>query len=579
MNKYYAYPNIDLWKTEMWADRKAPLHKLIEYMMETNTITESDYVPSYEYDDLFQSPLFRMKTHGIDDPAVVKELNDAGLHYLCTGQGGTGLNEHCWICLCPQKNIDEWKRLPVLIVFDKEDESTPLWTMLALKKYDNYVDMLKQSMDFMLVIMVNEKPDYSGIYFGIMQEFSVLFPSDISRFYIDMTEVLKKTALKDVEGFTFTDLEGHPRDPDEAVEKFGALEIPVLNVAGNWGNGDSLERGLIVTYQMNEGRFDRDWLIHSEIGKQMAQDMLYEYKYNYVEDKNLIAEMAAKGLIYDVKYNEYDERYIVAFPREAYEKGEKLPVVVIFQEVYGGNEHLAVTANSYLAEWLEIAAQGECALVFFVLEDIVSNDRVIDVVNKAAETYPFDMTRLYVTGHSHDGYFTYAFANRNPDFVTAIATMGMGVCPVGMNDVADYNEVHNIANYDVPTIALAGLCESAFPTDEDDKLNRWVPMVKQIFRNFNIPERTDEQILAAFTSENYTERVTCLPGDRFETLWLAGFENYIVDFVNKDGQCHLRVVRGQNMPHTVTPTMCTLSWSFLRRFKRDPKTKKIIELY
>ena len=160
-----------------------------------------------------------------------------------------------------------------------------------------------------------------------------------------MKRILKKTALRDVEGFSFRAADGTPLDPDAAVEPFGALRIPVLNVAGNWGNGDSLERGLIMTYAMNEGRFDRDRLVRSQLGRQMAEDMRYEYKYDRVEDPALIAEMEEKGLVYSVRYNELNERYIVAAPREAVESGTKLPVVLILQEVYGGNEHLAVTAN------------------------------------------------------------------------------------------------------------------------------------------------------------------------------------------------------------------------------------------
>ncbi len=581
MNPYYSYPGIELWQTEKWADRKAPLHKLIEYIMEHDTIEESDYVPSYPYREGEMNPLFRAKTHGIDDPKAVEELKEAGLHYLCTGQGGGagGTKERCWICLCPQKNIDEWRRLPVLMVFDREDESTPLWTMRALKRYEKYVEMLKASMDFMLVIFVNEVPDYAGIYFGIMQEFSVLFPSDTDRFYLDVGKALEKTALRDIPGFRMRDPGGNEQDPDGLVESFGSLRVPVLNLKGNWGNGDSLERGLVMTFIMNEGRFDREWLIHSELGRRMVEDMGYEYRYDTVEDPRFLQEMEEKGIRYHIRYNALGERYLVAVPKSALESEEKLPVVLIFQEVYGGNEHLAVSAQSYLAEWIDIAAQGECILVYFVLEDIVSNDRAVDVVKAAAREFPMDLNRLYVTGHSHDGYFTYAFANRNPEFVTAMATMGMGLCPVGMNDLPDYSTTDPIAKYDIPTISLTGLCESSFPVDEEDKRGRWLPMLKQIFRNYRIPMRSDEEILGAFESRNAAERITALPGDHFETLWLAGFENYIVDFTNVDGKNHLRVVRGQNMPHTVTPTMCTLAWSFLRRFAKDPETGKLYERY
>ena len=583
MNKYYSYPNIDLWKNETWANKVSPAGHLIQYMQEHNTVAVSDYVPTYDisgYDDLTKHPLYRRKTHGIDDPGIVKELADCGISYLCTGQGGGAVRpEHCWICLCPQNAIDNWEKLPVYMFFDAEDETSPLWTMRALKHHWDKVEMLKRSMDFVLVILVDQYPSYDRIYFNIMQEFSILFPCDINRMYVDVSRVIDHMQLKDVPGFAYVDASGKPADPDAHVEQFGDLKLPVLNIVGNWGNCDSLERGLVITFGMNEGRFDRQWFIHSEVGKKMAQDMLYEYNYDHVNDPAFLKEMEDKGLVYKICFNKQGDRYIIAVPRQAYEEGKQLPVTLILQEVYEGNEHLAVTAHSYLAQWLEIAAQGECAIIFYVLEDIVSNDRAIDIVCDNAAEYNFDMSRVYITGHSHDGYFAYAMANRNPHFAAAIATLGIGVSPVGMNDVPDYSSTHNIANYDIPTVNIAGLCESDFPKSEEEKKTRWVNAWKQNFRNHNIPERTDEEILAAFDSKDYTQRTTCLAGDRFMTLWCDGIEHYIVDFDNKQGKNHLRVIRQQNMPHTVTPMMCTLSWDFLRRFKRDPETHEIIELF
>jgi len=582
MNKYYSYPNIDLWKTENWSDKVAPLGHLIQYIQEHNTVESSDYVPTYEFEEgkLQEHPLYRNKTHGIDDPGVVAELNKKGIHYLCTGQGGGGhVFEHCWICLCPQKAIDNWNKLPVYIFFGCEDEYDPRWTMRALKRHWDKVEMLERSMDFILVLMIDQFPCYDRIYFNIIQEFSILFPCDINRMYMDVASVTEHMQLKAVPNFELTDEKGNKIDPDSKIEAFGDLKRPVINIKGLWGNCDSLERGLVMTFGMNAGRFDREWMVHSEVGKRMASDMLYEYKYDNINDPAFIKEIENKGLIYRICFNELGERYLVACPRQQYEEKEQIPVVLILQEVYEGNEHLAVTAHSYCAQWLEIAAQGECCVIFYVLEDIVSNDRALDIVKKCAEEYPLDLSRVYLTGHSHDGYFTYAMANRNPDFAAAIAVLGMGPCPHGMNDPDDFTGTHPICNYDIPEFNACGVCESRFPKSEEDKNGRWVDEWKFIMRNHRIPAKTDEQILAAFDSTDHAQKVTCLPGDSFTTLWAEGIENYIVDFINVDGKKHLRCLRQQNMPHTVTPFMCTLSWDFMRRFRRNPETKEIEELY
>lgn len=581
MNKYYNYPNIDLWKTETWKDKTPPLAKLVLYMQQTNEIVPSDYVPSYPIEgDLKEHPLYRKKTHGIDDPAVLEELHDMGLHYHCTGQGGRKpVGERCWIIIGPQKAVDEWTKLPMLLVFDKQDEFDPRWTMRSVKKYWKYVEDVAKSKDYFLVIKTDVDLDEAMIWINILQEICCLYPIDTKQVHLDVSNIVDHMKLKDVPNYRYISSTGEEKDPDANVESFAAMNVPTINIYGQWNNCDSLHRALVMTHPMNEGRFDREWLVHSEVGKNMAQDMLYEWHYDNVEDPRMKAEMEAKGLVYNIKYDARGDRYIVAFPRQQYEEGTKIPLVLVLQEVYSGNEHLAVTAHSYAAEWLEIAAQGECGVIYYALEDIESNDNAIAIIKKEAEELPIDLSRVYLTGHSHDGYFAYAMANRNPDFVTAIATLGMGLCPEGMNTPPDYSNCHEIMKHDIPTVNVTGLCESGFPEDEADKQNRWIPMWKHIMKNHNIPIKSTEEIEAAFTSSNYVQKTTCMPGDRFHLLWKDGIEFYTVDFLNNKGKNHLRVIRQQNMPHTITPMMCTLSWDFLRRFRRDPETKEIIELF
>lgn len=579
MNKYYGYDNLDLWKTETWAEKVAPLSHLIEYIQETNEVKESDYVPTFEYEgDLHDHPLYRPKTHGFDDPGVIEELNKKGLTYLATGQGGKAGKECCWFCVCPTEAIENWNKLPVFLAFECEDEDDARWTMRALKRYTKHIDEIAEKRDFLLVVLVNQFPVYDKIYFNIMQEFSVLFPCDISRMYLDVSRVVEKGKLKDVPGFVYEDEKGNTADPDAAVELFGEMKIPVLNITGRWGNGDSLSRALVVTHRMNDGRFDREWMIHSETGKKMANDMLYEYHHDSVESPAFQKEMEEKGFVYEVCRTPQGDRYIWAIPRQAVEEQTVLPVVLFVQEVYEGNEHLAVTAHSYGGQYVENAAQGEFALCIFALEDIESNDRIIDCIKKDAERYPLDLSRVYLTGHSHDGYFSFAMADRNPDFVAAIAVLGMGLVSGGMNAGKEYERDYNIRTRDMPAICVTGLCESGFPKTEEEKQKEWLPSWKQVFRNYHIT-KSDEEILAAFDSEDHAQRVTCLAGDRFQTLWMDGFEHYIVDFKNDAGKYHLRIVRDQNMPHTITPFMCNIAWDFLRRFRRNPETHEIEELF
>ena len=93
------------------------------------------------------------------------------------------------------------------------------------------------------------------------------------------------------------------------------------------------------------------------------------------------------------------------------------------------------------------------------------------------------------------------------------------------------------------------------------------------------PMKSSEEIAATEFSEDYVERMLGIPADKTECLYLNGHENYIADIANNEGRYHLRVVALGDMPHTVTPTMADLCWSYVRRFARDQQTGETIELY
>ena len=54
-------------------------------------------------------------------------------------------------------------------------------------------------------------------------------------------------------------------------------------------------------------------------------------------------------------------------------------------------------------------------------------------------------------------------------------------------------------------------------------------------------------------------------GLKLYTQWVL---KPMFDYKNSDGNCHLRLVTLENLPHMITPQMVELSWSFLRRFCR-----------
>lgn len=280
------------------------------------------------------------------------------------------------------------------------------------------------------------------------------------------------------------------------------------------------------------------------------------------------------------------ERWFAFVPKQAMEEPEKkLPVTLIIQEVYDGNKHLAVTSLSYFYEYLNIAAQGECILLFFALEDWDSNDLFIDILNEAREQYPIDMQRIYVTGHSHDGCFSFEFARRHPEVIAAVATLGnQGILltPEAWGEpILSVSEerMNSMARIDMPLINVNGATENhALAPDDPEEFEKWAGFWQRRLIASRCPMKSFEEIRAARSSKNKAERILGFPADHAETVWADGAEHYIADVTNVEGKNHLRIVSSENMPHTVTPFMIDVSWNYLRRFARNLETLEVIEL-
>ena len=202
-------------------------------------------------------------------------------------------------------------------------------------------------------------------------------------------------------------------------------------------------------------------------------------------------------------------------------------------------------------------------------------------------------------GHSHDGGLTSHYARRHPKELAAIATLGVFAGLVSKNEMGPHmiavedEDVEYMRTIDMPTIVIDGYDEKRchFPLNADiqnmrpDHRNCLLTEESRILswqrrlRASNCPPKTAEQIRATADSSDYVERKLGIPSDRTECLFEGGFENYIADIRNEDGKDHLRIVGLGGMPHTITPLMCRLVWSYVRRFARDPVSGDCLELY
>ena len=137
----------------------------------------------------------------------------------------------------------------------------------------------------------------------------------------------------------------------------------------------------------------------------------------------------------------------------------------------------------------------------------------------------------------------------------------------------------DFARHDIPLINLCGQIENVFPHTErgTQGYRNAIDAYHRRLAAFRCPDKSDEEIEAALTGSDRANRVNGVPGDRSEIVWTMGFEAYISDVRNTDGNWHLRFVTLENLPHMISPQMAELSWSFLRRFARDAQTGEIRE--
>jgi pimeloyl-ACP methyl ester carboxylesterase len=582
MNQYYTYPHIELWQDDKWKDRLCSIDWLIQKIQgEDNIPAGKKYgFPETSNPKLLQG--YAAKANSVDIPETVEYWKSKGFLFKSLEQG----RKH-WISMVPVTAYNEnSEKYRVLITLHRMRFDDPWWAMKTLEDYRSRNEAFAQERDTILLYLISDGPDTDRIYGNILQEACVLYPADLEAVYLDVSPLIQKgQRLSAINGCNYRKNGGAHANPDECIEKIGGSGIEALNISGLWGSRDSLSRCLVMNHKMNEGLFDRDALAHSLTGKEMMESILLEYLYDDIYQQDYKKYWDEMGLIFDI-HETKGRRWTSMIPKCARENPEKkLPLVLIMQEVYRGNEHLALTANSYFYRYCQIAAQGECILLYFALEDPDSNDLLVDIAEEAFSLYPCDRRRVYVTGHSHDSWFARHFAYRHPGMIAALGMLGF---PFVMQppeetgnptESVDDEQLKAMEKIDMPTVIVNGLTEiaAAIP-DELNARTRWAVNLQRRLKSLccRIPEI--EEIMAARNSANRAIRSLGVPGTNGETFYSGGFEHYIVDIQNKRGENRFRIAASENMPHTVTPVMVDISFSFMRRFARDQTTGKIIEL-
>lgn len=591
MNKYFNYPYKELWDARLWEGKVSSVFGLVKWLGENEPKENIELASEKEAEDVKSLPFYDRKPNAVNLPEIVSYWDNKGVFYDCRAQGGVS-----WIVMAPKKCLlDFGSKMRSVVVMHRVDLTDPWWAMKTLEQFKAYNEKVADEQDTIVVYICTNGPDTNRIYVNILQEAYVLVPGDNKRIYLDVSTVYKTGhRLKDIEAFKYTDKTGALTDPDEAVFDWAGGKL--LEVSGRWENRTSLSRDQISGDNWSSRDYELDRVINSETGAAMAEGFDIEYRFDDTYDPEFIKYWQSMGVLYENRETK-KRRWKAAVPMQAMEEPDKkLPVIAVFQEVNSANEHLAVTETSYFYEYFKLCAQGECILINFVLEDFEGNDILDDILKEAFELYPCDRSRVYIAGHSHNGYYALEYAIRHPRQIAAVATYGdpPGFVTEGNLPVKG-DRLEKMKAMDMPLINLSGMTEHTcmYPISAQPEnfripgkqgthpytLEERIKSYQLRLEAFKCPMVTAEDILATRESKNKAVRMTGIPSDSTHTIFMDGFELYIVDVKNNKGRYWLRFVAEENMPHNTTPNQQKVSWSFLRRFARDMDTGEVVELY
>lgn len=568
-NWEYRYNGFELWDDAPWADRISRINGLVQRLGQRNCLpVDAESRPNLSR--AYLEGCYSGKVGAYLLPEFLDGWQKKGLTLRCLD-----MTEH-WMAAVPNSALPKGTlRLPVLTVFLQGDYDNFYWPMDLAAAYGTYLEAAIRDQWILIFILSNKGPDQERTYVNILQEAGVLFPCDMKQIYLDVSA-----------------------EPSSMGARVTSLGIPALYMTGQWEYRGSLGRDLMMSDKYSLGSFDRDAVLHSQTGEKLMEGIRLEYRFHSLEDEGLTQHFARMGLRLEVHHTR-GERWVTLCPA-GIRQDVKLPLLCVMQEVYEGNEHLAVTALGYFYELTKIAANGECILLFFVLEDADANDLLAVLMDEAAEKYPVDRERIYVTGHSHDGRFALEFSARNYRKVAAVATLG-NFC--GLEDArrlgsagVTQERVEQLRKIELPLANFCGCAEHGgkLPVNVDarelplrpgqefgrtltlaDRLSAWH---RRLYA-WNCRPRTDGEILAARKSGNIVERELGFPVDESSVRRMDGFRHYIGDLRDDRGRCYLRMVGLENMPHLPTPAMLNLAWEFMSRYSRDPETGKIKMCY
>ena len=585
VNTLFTYPNIDLWDSSKWKGNSPKATPIATWIRMHQKDTKAEYVVSDRYKgirDFVGNPDYNWKADSIRDPDITDPLVHMGLRVEIREGGGFE------IFVAPEKVVaDKTHRVPILYVPYVLEKKDVFWAMNALVHFERYNKLCAQRGDFVIIYQVDEKsPTGRGSGFSnVVGKAYDEFQGDRNKVYLDVSVFKDDDAkIADVPGLDWLEDDGTKHDPDAAIEYFGF--IPTLNITGKTAGKPT--PGIGVATARNESiRYTPQLIVHGLLGEHWMDGISFAYNHGKDDEPANRMFFEEKGLV-GGEHEYKSRRYFLFSPRSAVAQSTKLPLVVVNTEVAYDDDYSLSSAYAEYLDYFKLAAKGDINLLVLSLRTQESMDNTYELIKELEKTSPIDPSRIYVTGHSHAGHETREFAYQHPDMVAAAAPLGNSAglaAPAYSHEtiLADDQRIEAWSKIDMPLITIGAAGEVLSPHTMPSLIlpdyNLFIDAWQRRLKASHAPMKTREEIMATEHSPDYVTRLFGLPNDGSSLQVIDGVEHYIIDVKNLDGRDHLRFVGIQNMIHTPEPTMPMVAWTFMRRFARDQKTGKIIELY
>ena len=246
---------------------------------------------------------------------------------------------------------------------------------------------------------------------------------------------------------------------------------------------------------------------------------------------------------------------------EVHDPEHPVPLVLCF---HGGGDTAIATAM--IGDWPRIARDNNFMLCAVEMHLGVTATETVEIVEKLAEEFAIDRTRIYATGFSMGGIKSWDFYQEYPLFVAAVAPMDATV-DVGEN--CQFTKAFRVNDSVLVPVFYNGGEQSPLaelPFQDQKCVNRMVNLfrINKIKKAYNCS--FDDQ-------QNWEDKIYGIKGDYNIEVNDPEYPESITTircFESEDGNIYTELVSISNHQHNIRPNTCRLAWQFMKKFRRMP---------